>query len=307
MKISRMVEIITVLLNKKTVTASELAARFNVSVRTIYRDIDVLSSSGIPIYTIQGVNGGISIMEDYCINRTMLSDSDKNSILFALNSIQSTKYPEIDAVLEKLGSIFKNNITDWISVDFSPWGSNPNAYNKFVDIKTAILKCCVIEIDYINAQNKKSTRKIEPLRLDFKYQAWYLWGWCRERGDFRTFRISRIKRVSILDEEFERDECLLRTPKPPDIGNPGIWQNPIHCVLEFTGGALYRLYDDYDDTEIHDNGDGTYTLEVDFPEDDWVYGYILSFGTYVKVIAPNHLRRIIKEKSVKITEFYENI
>ena len=246
-------------------------------------------------------------MEDYTINRAMLSDSDRNSILFALNSLQSTKYPEIDAVLEKLGSIFKNNVLDWITVDFTPWGSNPNAYNKFVDIKTAIMKCLVIEIDYINAQNKKSTRKIEPLRLDFKYQAWYLWGWCRERGDFRTFRISRIKRVLILDEEFKRDECLSHTPKLPDTDNPGGWQNPVHCVLEFTEGALYRLYDDYDDTEIHDNGDGTYTLEVDFPEDDWVYGYILSFGTYVKVIEPEHIRRIIKEKSEKISKFYYDI
>ena len=202
--------------------------------------------------------------------------------------MQSTKYPEIDTVLEKLGSVFKNKATDWISVDFSPWGSNPNAYNKFVDIKTAILKCNVIEIDYINAQNKRTTRIIEPLRLHFKYQAWYLWGWCRERGDFRTFRISRIKHVGVLDEKFIRDECLKHKPMLHETVSSDS-KNTVHCVLEFTAGALYRLYDDYDDTEIRDNGNGTYTLEVNFPEDDWVYGYILSFGTYVKVIAPEHI------------------
>jgi len=87
-----------------------------------YRDVDVLSSSGIPIYTAQGVNGGISIMEEYSLNRIMLSDNDKNSILLALHSLQSTKYPEIDAVLEKLNGIFQNNVSDWINVDFSPWG-----------------------------------------------------------------------------------------------------------------------------------------------------------------------------------------
>lgn len=306
MKLSRMIEIITILLNKKTVTASELAERFGVSTRTIYRDVDLLSSSGVPVYTLKGVNGGISIMEEYSINRAMLSDSDKNSILFALKSLQSTKYPEVDAVLEKLGGIFKNNASDWISIDFSPWGSNPNAYNKFVDIKTAILKCRVIEIDYINAQNKKSKRKIEPLRLDFKYQAWYLWGWCCERNDFRTFRISRIKRVMILDGEFNRDECISRHPKCSGSDDGGR-QKSVHCILQFTQDALYRLYDDYDDCDIHDNGDGTYTLEVDFPEDDWVYGYILSFGTYVKVIEPAHIRRIIKEKGGRISEYYEDI
>lgn len=304
MKVSRMIEIITILLNKKTVTAVELAERFEVSVRTIYRDVAELSASGVPIYTTQGINGGISIMENYSINRAMLSDNDKNSILFALNSLQSTKYPEIDSVLEKLGGIFKNNISDWISVDFSPWGSNPNAYNKFVDIKAAILQCRVIEIDYINAQNKKSTRKIEPLRLDFKYQAWYLWGWCRNREDFRSFRISRIKRVTVTDESFERDKCLHHTPNPQNSRDAGGWNSMIHCVLQFTEGALYRLYDDYDDDQIHDNGDGTYTLNLDFPEDNWVYGYILSFGTYVKVLSPEHLCNIIKDKSEKIARFY---
>lgn len=107
MKISRLVEIITVLLNKKTVTASELAERFGVSVRTIYRDIDVLSSSGVPVYTTQGINGGVSLMEDYTVNKAMLSDNDKNSILFALQSLQSTKYPELDTVLEKLEGCLK--------------------------------------------------------------------------------------------------------------------------------------------------------------------------------------------------------
>lgn len=303
MKISRMIEIITVLLNKKNVTANELAERFDVSVRTIYRDIDVLSSSGIPIYTTQGVNGGISIMEGYAVNRAMLNDHDKDSILFALQSLQSTKYPELDAVLEKLSGLFQSNASDWISVDFSPWGSNPNAYNKFVDIKTAILKCAVIEIDYINTQNVRTTRQIEPLRLLFKSQAWYLWGWCRKREEYRLFRISRIKRVVIKDEIFDR-QCE-HTPEKEDTANKNDFKNIVHCVLQFTEGALYRLYDDYDEEEIVNNGDGTYTLVVDFPEDDWVYGYILSFGSYVKVIEPQHLCEIIRDKAKEINELYQ--
>lgn len=304
MKLSRLIEIVTILLNRKTITASELAERFRVSVRTIYRDIEVLSSAGIPIYTIQGVNGGISIMENYSLNRAMLSENEKNSILLALHALRSIKYPEVDAVLEKLSGIFHSNVSDWIDVDFSPWGSNPNADNKFVDIKNAILKCRVIEIDYINTQNKKTTREIEPLRMSFKDHAWYLWAWCRQREDFRTFRISRIKRVQITNETFDR--MCERTAKSVKNQNAEVvCKAPVHCVLHFTEGALYRLYDDYDDSEIHDNGDGTYTIAVDFPEDDWVYGYILSFGTYVKVIEPQHIREIIKEKIRRIVEFYD--
>lgn len=302
MKINRLLEIVTILLNKKTVTAAELSNRFGVSVRTIYRDIEVLSTTCVPIYTTQGSGGGISIMEDYTVNRTTLSDNEKNSILFALQTLQSTKYPKIDKVLEKLGSMFKNDVTDWISVDFSPWGSNPNAYNKFTDIKTAIMQCKIIDIDFINAQNVKTNRRIEPLRLVFKYQAWYLWGYCLERKDYRTFRISRIKKVAITNDCFDRTIKHTQNIEDKTEDSDGKWN--VHCILKFTEQALYRLYDDYDDDFIKDNGDGTYTLEVDFPEDEWVYGYILSFGNNVKVISPPHICEIIRERSKKINEFY---
>jgi len=304
MKLQRLIETVTILLNRKTITASELAERYGVSVRTIYRDVGVLSSAGIPIYTSQGINGGISIMEEYSLNRAMLSDDDKNSILLALHSLRSTRYPEVDTVLEKLGGIFQKNVSDWIHVDFSPWGSNPNDKNKFVDIKTAILKGRVIEIDYINSQNKKTTRQVEPLRLYFKHLAWYLWGWCRQKEGFRTFRISRIKRVKITDEIFDRKSERASKQVKEQNGEAAA-RVPVHCVLQFTEGALYRLYDYFDDNDIQDNGDGTYTVELDFPEDEWFYGYILSFGTDVKVIEPEHIREIIKEKARRIAGFYE--
>jgi Predicted transcriptional regulator len=301
MKLNRMLEIVTVLLNRKSVTAAELAERFGVSVRTVYRDIEALSSSGVPVYTTQGAGGGISIMEDYSVSRAMLSESERTSVMFALRSLQSTKYPGAEGALEKLAGAFKTAAADWISVDFSPWGSNPNAYNKFNDIKSAILNCGVIEIDYINAKNEHTTRKIEPLRLDFKYQAWYLWGWCRDRHDYRTFRISRIKRVAPTGERFDR---FAPREKSPAKAADAEQNNFVHCVLRFTSGALFRLYDDYDDDRIKDNGDGTYTLEVDFPEDDWVYGYILSFGTNVQVIEPEHIKQIISQKAAAIANFY---
>lgn len=305
MKINRMIEIVTILLNKKTVTAASLAERFGVSQRTIYRDIDLLSASGVPVYTSKGTNGGISIMESYTLNRAILSDADKDLLLFALNSLQSTRHPEVNNVLEKLGAVFENRCSDWISVDFSPWGYDPGSGDKFSDIKTAVLQNRVLRIDYINSQNVKSSRKIQPLYLDFKYKTWYLRAWCCERGDFRTFRISRIKKVDILDEKFDRSECLARAPQSGISDDGGSWSSTVHLILQFEEAALYRLLDDYDDIEIQDNGDGTYTLEVDFPEDEWVYGYILSFGTNVKVIEPENIKKIIRQKAKKISENYD--
>lgn len=279
------------MLNKRQVTASELSKRFGVSTRTIYRDIDALSASGVPVYATQGTGGGISVLEHYTVNRAILTSHEKDSILFALKTLQSTKYPEIDEVLEKLGSLFKQPSTDWIAVDFTPWGANPNAYAKFTDIRTAILQSSIVEITYLNSHGEKSRREIEPLRLIFKSQAWYLWGYCLKRQDYRTFRISRIKSVRLTERVFERNRVRPKAERASDGVMP-----LTRLVLEFTEAALYRLYDDYDDTWLKPTGDGHWRLEVDFPLDEWVYGYIMSFGPAVRVVSPPQVREVIRAR-----------
>lgn len=302
MKLHRLIEIIILLMNRHTVTAADLAERFKVSTRTVYRDIEVLSASGVPIFTSQGVGGGISIMEDYSINRTLLSDNDKDSILIALQTLQSTKYPETESVVEKLGSIFKGNTGDWIKIDFSPWGADPNSNNRFSDIKTAILQTKIIEIEYINSHNIRSMRTIEPMQLEFKYQAWYLYGYCMLRKDYRTFRISRIKKVKITDKMFDRNQIHITENTQNEIIHR---ESPyVHLKLQFTKEALFRLYDDYDVDIIKENGDGTYGIEVNYPDDDWLIGYLLSFGSYVKVLEPDRIKNILNEKILKMQTYY---
>ena len=301
MKIDRLLEIIIILLNKGTITAQELADRFDVSTRTIYRDIDVLSAAGVPIFTNKGNKGGICLLENYSLNKTIISEDESQSLLFALKTLQATQYPEIDKILDKIGALFKSSSSaDWVYIDFSPWGSNPNEYNKFIDIKKAILECKVISLDYVNSEGKKSTRNIEPMKLIFKGQAWYLWGYCRTRHDFRTFRISRIKNVILTDELFERR-------KSDSIKNPEICEEPKKVVtlkLKFYREALYRLYDDFDYESIIENNDGSYSVTVTFPEDEWVYGYIMSFGCYIEVLEPEHIRKIIEDRMRKTLKFY---
>ena len=205
MKINRLLEITLILLNKSTVTARELAGRFDVSTRTIYRDIDELSSAGVPVFTNKGSGGGISLLDNYAINKALLTEHERDSLLLALKTLQATKYPEIEAILEKIGAVFKKAASaDWVQIEFSPWGSGPNEENKFLDIKRAILECRVVTFDYINADGILSHRKIEPMLLSFKSQAWYVWAYCKTRRDFRTFRISRIRNMAVTDEGFER-------------------------------------------------------------------------------------------------------
>lgn len=302
MKINRLLEITILLLNKGTITARELADRFGVSTRTIYRDVDVLSGAGVPVFTNKGNGGGISLLENYSLNKTLISEHESESLLLALKTLQATKYPEIDHVLDKIGSVFKNaDSADWVYIDFSPWGSKPNEYNKFIDIKRAILERRTTSFDYVNAGGGRSLRSIEPMRLIFRGQAWYLWGYCKTREDFRTFRISRMKNVIVTSEAFERR-------KPEDFREQGADENPkklVNLKLKFYPQALNRLYDDFDDQLIIRNIDGTCNVSVTFPEDEWVYGYIMSFGSYVEVLEPDHIRDIVGERMKKALEAYE--
>jgi predicted DNA-binding transcriptional regulator YafY len=304
MKINRLLEITLILLNKKAVTAEEMAERFGVSTRTIYRDIDELSSAGVPVFANQGKGGGIGLLENFAINRTMLTEHERDSLLLALKTLKATRYPEIDAILEKIGAVFKKAAAqDWVQIEFSPWGSGPNDENKFLNIKKAILECKVVTLDYINADGILSRRQLEPMQMLFKGQAWYIWGYCRMKHDFRTFRISRIRNLEVTQENFTRrsPETIQKDYAAP----PPALEKLVTLKLRFKPQDLYRVYDDYNEDRITRNQDGTYDVTVTFPEDEWVYGYIQSFGPYVEVLEPPHIRRILRERLEKTIDYYK--
>jgi predicted DNA-binding transcriptional regulator YafY len=280
------------LLNKGTTTAKELAERFGVSTRTIYRDIDVLSEAGVPVYMNKGNGGGIYLLENYAINRTLISPQESESLLLAISTLQATQYPELDRVLEKLGAMFRDiSSHEWVEVDFSPWGSTANEKNKFSDIRQALLQRKVICFQYVNGEGQRSRRLAEPEKLIFKDNAWYLKAFCRLRHEYRTFRISRLKKLEILPETFAPKE-----PHRPATVTEEVSLPLVHLKLCFQAKALNRLYDYFDDTYINQNHDGSYTLEVALPDNEWIYGYILSFGHLVEVLEPETVRLAVVEK-----------
>ncbi|HMM19961.1 MAG TPA: YafY family protein [Selenomonadales bacterium] len=300
MKTSRLFEITTILLNKGTITAKELADRFGVSTRTIYRDIDVLSEAGVPVYMNKGKGGGIYLLENYAINRTLISSQESESLLLAIRTLQATQYPELDRVLEKLGAIFKDSSSqDWVEVDFSPWGSAANGKNKFNDIRQALMQRKVIRFQYVNAEGQKSCRHAEPEKLIFKDNAWYLVAFCRQRQEHRTFRISRLKKLEILPETFETKRPSGQHRKAKDFSQP-----LVSLKLRFQPKALNRIYDYFDDSYITPNEDGSFTVKVALPEGEWIYGYILSFGSLVEVLEPEHVRRAIVERMRQALNIY---
>lgn len=301
MKINRLLEITLLLLNKETITAKELAERFEVSTRTIYRDIDDLSAAGVPVYTNKGRGGGVSLLENYTFSKAMITESERNGLLLALKTLQATRYPDVDGIINKVGALFKDaTAEDWVHVDFSPWGSGPDDQNKFTDARRAILESKVISFDYISSEGVKSHRSMEPMQLVFKGQAWYLWGYCRMRRDLRTFRISRIRNLIVTGETFPRRR-FITGDRDNSTGNQIPW---VTLKLRFQPAAIYRLYDDYDDAQIVKNPDGTNEVTITLPEDDWVYGHILSFGNNVEVLEPPHIRDIIREKMAKAIKYY---
>lgn len=314
MKINRLLEITILLLNRGSVTAGDLAERFQVSTRTIYRDIDVLSSAGVPVYTSKGSSGGIRLLENYSLNKAMVNDQEIDSLVFALKALQSTRLPQLDTMLEKIGAIFKHDTRpDWVHIEFSPWGSGPNEDNKFLNIKAAILNRNVISFEYVNSQGEKSARTVEPMQLIYKGHAWYLWGYCNIKHEFRTFRISRIKKLVVTDKKFEIHSA--GAPAPAKHGNipEGADKGSMPVVremeikLRFSPEILYRVYDDYDDEMIEKNPDGTCDVVFSMPFDEWVIGYILSFGSGAEVLEPAELREIIKDRLKNALKHYDAI
>jgi predicted DNA-binding transcriptional regulator YafY len=300
MKIHRLLEIVTILLNKNSVTAGELAERFEVSTRTVYRDIEALSEAGVPVYMRTGHGGGISLMEDYTLQKSLISKEESENLILALKTLQAANFPNIEVMLDKVGSLFKNtDAFDWFEIDFSRWGSQPDAEDKFSRIKEAIVKKRVVEFDYVNADGGKSRRKLEPMRIVFKSQTWYIWGFCRFRNDFRVFRLSRIRNLIVTDEVFERRA----EPLQPE---ESVYLKPMVTLkLRFTPSVIFRVFDDYDEEYIRRNGDGTVDVAISVPEDEWIYGYILSFGNGVKVLEPRHVREKLKSRLREIMEMYD--
>lgn len=302
MKINRLLEMMILLLNRGTITARELAGRFQVSVRTIYRDIDILSTAGVPVVMSRGNGGGISLLQEYSLSKVFISEEERESLLLALQILQAARYPQIDLILDKLGAIFKKpSQGDWVEIDFSHWGSEPNEKNKFEDIKQAIWQRRVIYFEYVNSDGQRSSRLAEPEKLLYKGNAWYLIAYCRKRQERRIFRLTRVKNVTITGETFLPRSC----PAKDESRNFSLsW---VHLCLLFQPKVLNRLYDDFAEELITKNKDGTLVVEVDWPEDEWVYGYILSYGSYVEVLEPEHIRGIVADRLTQAVKKYETL
>ncbi|HEY8344344.1 MAG TPA: YafY family protein [Bacillota bacterium] len=299
MQIDRMLRIVFILLSKGKVTASELAAEFEVSPRTIYRDLDALSQAGIPIYACQGRNGGLKLVDSFVLNKSLFSQEEQNEILAALSGLNAVQYPEVEKVLTKLSALFGRKLIDWIAVDFSDW--SPAKEDALAKIKEAIINRKVISFTYYNTCGEKTVRTVEPLQLWFKSKAWYLRAFCRNKQSQRLFKLNRIKNIRLLPEDFTR-RPEKEEPPVPDFKRmiPGV-----KITMKVHPSQAYRVYDEFEESQITPHADGSFTVRFSYPEDEWVYSFILSYGMYAEVIEPPQIRKNIKERLQKALTLYE--
>lgn len=282
MKESRLFKIVYCLLNKGHTTASQLAADLEVSIRTIYRDLDALSAAGIPLYTESGRNGGIYLMSNHVLDKALLSETEKKEILTSLQSMKAAEGINNEAVLQKLSAVFQMDLMNWLEVDFSRWGNNENDNIKFNLLKTAIIQHIAVKLTYVSSYGDEYERIIYPLCLLYKTRAWYVRAFCPDKKVFRLFKLTRMIRCEMTSEIFydyvycEAEESLQQCYES--------------VTLRFVKEAAYRVYDEFDPSEIIRHTDGSLLVRAQMPSDAWLIGFLLSFGTQVEVIAPVELK-----------------
>ena len=295
MQISRQLELVYILLHRKSVPASELAELLCVSRRTIYRDIEALSIAGIPIYTEKGKSGGVRLLPNSALTKSILNEQEQNEILTALHGLSNMNVSDADQVLKRLSTIFNKTVTNWLQVDFSDWGG---ANDYFYDFKKAILEQRIVKFDYYDSKGNKTFRSVEPIQLWFKAKSWYLKGFCLTREGMRVYKLTRVKNLVVTDNHFS-ERVMPDTQDNPTADNKEV-RNEITIKLRIEPEMKYRLIDDFEEDEIEEQPDGGYIITLPWKEGDWVHGFVLSYGEYAEVLEPEHFRKAIKDRVGKI-------
>ena len=297
MKDNRLFRILYYILEKEKVTANELADKFEVSVRTIYRDIDSISSVGVPIFTTQGKGGGIKIDNEYILNKSLFDTNEKEEIIAALQGLEKTNEAYKSELITKLSTLFKIKNSNWIEIDFTSWGSNNTYQDLFNALKTAIINKNIISFSYNSSKAEKINRKVKPIRLLFKEQDWYLYAFCLLRNDFRYFKLSRIKDLEVLAINYEDnfENVVLKKELK--------YENIVNIKLKFDKSVAFRVYDEFNEA-IEEDEKGNLYVEIKIPNNYKLYNYIFSFGSNVEILEPKEIRSQFKNMINEIAKKY---
>ncbi|MDY5811045.1 MAG: YafY family protein [Treponema sp.] len=305
MQTEHLFELTYIILEKKQVTASQMAEHFGVSARTIYRWLDALNLAGVPVVATKGKGGGIQLSPEFTLDKAVLTENEKQEILSSVLALQVLSGGTNSAV-SKLKAITKAN-ADWIKVDFAPWNPEQNKIkDTFSILKTAILNRKEISIEYYSAEGKIIKRKVEPWKIVFKGQAWYLYGFCKNKKAPRYFKLSRIQNLKLLKTEITKEESDY--PENEQQENSNYKGDKISSFIQLKAmiknSEIHRILDEYKVDSIEDFDEEYKTLTLTVPDMYWIKSWILSFGSSIKILEPENLRKEIKNEIIKM---YKNI
>ncbi|MGL4346375.1 MAG: helix-turn-helix transcriptional regulator [Cellulosilyticaceae bacterium] len=310
MKVDRLISMIMILLDKERIGAQELAEMFEVSPRTIYRDIDTINMAGIPIRSTSGVGGGFEIMSKYKIDRKVFSATDLSTILMGLSNLSNMAMgDDLVNARAKVRSFIPDerakeieSRVNQIEIDFSPWMSNRQRQPYLEIIKTALKENKLLSFEYLDRHGNKTTRIAEPYQLVLKNSNWYWQGYCLKRNDFRLFKISRLFNLHIQAESFV----------PRDYQKPQLDFTDILATIQTKikmrvhESVIDRVFDFCMDEHCLPDGNEHYIVNFPFIENDYYYNILLSFGNKCECLEPLHIRTEMKHRIYEIANLYES-
>lgn len=302
MKIQRLLGITMLLLSRRRVNAQTMADKFEVSLRTIYRDLETINMAGIPIVAYTGTDGGYEIMEQFRIDRQIVTFEDLQSILVALRGIRaSLDDAEIDDLLTKMKALtvrseqkMMEDSGETLMMDTNMWhGGGIKDRSILVTLRQAAKQRSVVSFRYSNTEGTAEEREVEPIGIAWKAYAWYLYAYCRLRNDYRTFRLSRINDLRVRLETFAG-----RGVRMEELD--ARWGNretgpSVRLLLRFHPRAQVRVEEAFGPDNVTVAPDGYLLVKASCPDNHWFYGMILSYGPDVTVIEPAHVSERIRE------------
>ncbi|QHW29781.1 YafY family transcriptional regulator [Paenibacillus rhizovicinus] len=306
MKLDRLLAITMTLLNQSRVSATALAERFEVSLRTIYRDMDAINQSGIPIVSYPGADGGYEIMSSYRIDKQILTLDDFSTIYSALRGITTaTDQSEDHELLDKIGAMIPgisgtaSSDISRIDLDFKP---TPNDKQKFAPLHDAIKQMHVVQFAYLDNKGQESERAVEPMGLFLKGYVWYLYGYCLLRSEMRNFRLSRILRLQMLPETFARRNYTLQDVEKQFMDRADF--SKVKVKLHFDSSARTRVLDEFGFDQIHNHEDGTLSVHAHYSSVERAMQTVLSYGSQVTVTEPVEFIESLRKQIQWMAEKY---
>ncbi|MDE6924597.1 MAG: YafY family transcriptional regulator [Acetatifactor sp.] len=300
MKIDRLVSIIMTLLDKKRIGAQELADIFEVSPRTIYRDIDAINMAGIPVRSISGVGGGFEIMPEYKIDKHVFSAADLSAILMGLSSLSDmVRGDELVNALAKIKSFIPADRAkdieikaNQICIDLSLWSGNQNIQPYMQMIKAALEDHKLLCFEYIAHHGNRTVRTVEPYQLVLKSSHWYFYGYCRSRNDYRLFRLSRMSDLQMGQETF-----VPRNYPKPILDFEKIMETmQTEIKIRIHRSVQDRVLEFCTYDHFVPDGDAHYIVNFPFVENEYYYDILLGFGDKCECLEPSHIRAKMKQR-----------